>query len=434
MQHDDLNSQDENRVIPMAKKNHLRIIIVTLVFTMVVTMGSNSFRGIHEPPTIKEVDLSPKSSQTPHAPIEIDGNAQLETFCVENGSDGLSWETAFQITNLSLGWGDASGIYIRNTERFLILSHLQVVGFQHEIPNWTSDENKWEKGIKIQNCSNVKILNCTMDFNGCGIHINTSTNITVAENYFTDNFFGIFLMSSHNTTISNNYLYDHHRVAIISRESNYNQFISNYLDLESGDGVALYTSNYNQFINCTADRPSAVDVWNAADYGISLFRSSYNQFINCSINRSMGNGIELLISSYNQFINCSVIKNMDDGFDLWGNSNYNLIENCVISNSTIGVNIEISLENTIRRNLIANNSISGILVGYYEYQPYYKNQYISNNTFVDNAEDLRYAEWPLEPDDQPITDFSGLNFLMGLCGFGLVLYLIARINTRKMRK
>ena len=143
----------------------------------------------------------------------------------------------------------------------------------------------------------------------------------------------------------------------------------------------------------------------------------------------------ILRNSHNSFMfNNSVIESNSHGITFY-DSNYNFIDNCTIINSGVGISIQNSHENTIRSNLIANTTV-GISVYYLQERPMDRNQNISNNTFIDNAEDIKYNEKIIEPteDDRPITDFSVMYLFMGMGGFFLFLYLIAGVNTRQMRK
>ncbi|MHA1474334.1 MAG: right-handed parallel beta-helix repeat-containing protein, partial [Promethearchaeota archaeon] len=126
-----------------------------------------------------------------HEPIRIDGNSALEAFCAGNGTDGLSWETAFTIENYSITSGNESGIFINSTDKFLIINNCSIENFLASN----------EYGIEIQNCSNILITMCSLINNTYGIYLDSSTNNTLTQNNCSFNDYGITLVNSESNTL-----------------------------------------------------------------------------------------------------------------------------------------------------------------------------------------------------------------------------------------
>ena len=137
-------------------------------------------------------------------------------------------------------------------------------------------------------------------------------------------------------------------------------------------------------------------------------------------------------SDNNQIINCSVHLNNGAGIGLTHGSYHNLIENSTIANNSKGISIFASPGNTIRKSLISNHTYSGIEIVYNSGNLVERDQYISNNVFVNNYRNISYSEIePVDFDyDKPMADFTLMYFFMGVFGFGLFLFVISRIGTR----
>ena len=61
------------------------------------------------------------TSHADHAPISINGNVALDAFCAGNGTDGLSWATAYVIKDYAINGNGGDCIDIASTNQYLII-------------------------------------------------------------------------------------------------------------------------------------------------------------------------------------------------------------------------------------------------------------------------------------------------------------------------
>ncbi|MEM2583428.1 MAG: right-handed parallel beta-helix repeat-containing protein [Candidatus Thermoplasmatota archaeon] len=141
---------------------------------------------------------------TPHAPIQISGNAQ---FTPQNGVVGGSGTASdpyiIEGWDIDISTGSYHGISISNTNAYFVIRNCSIHG----------GYNAYNNGISFYNVRNGKIENCTIYNNYYGIifEYQGSNNIIVSNNVY-GNGEGIYLtdFSTNNIIISNNI---HHNVS-----------------------------------------------------------------------------------------------------------------------------------------------------------------------------------------------------------------------------
>ncbi|MHA1797272.1 MAG: right-handed parallel beta-helix repeat-containing protein [Candidatus Helarchaeota archaeon] len=371
------------------KKKVLRQIIL-LVLGICIFLVSNleSYELYDNSDYIQDNNFTIKSATTfiSHEPIRIDGNAELEAFCATNGSDGLSWETAFKIENYSITSGEDSGISINNTDKFLIINNCLIENF------WNNNYGASDNGINIQNCSNIKITNCLLTNNTLGIYLNSSTNIILIQNNCSYNNWGFTLLNSENNTLFNNTAsYNEYDGFRISGGRN-NNISTNVVSLNYQNGIfftnyypsigTLYTYG-NSIVNNTIEENH--------NYGIQIENSDFNSVLNNKILNNKDSGISLSSSSYNNLSYNVLNNNNHAGIEFLENSTWNLILNNKISENSNGIYIIDSEQNIIRENIITNHTNGyGILIQYNE--EYQSEQNIYNNTFENNMQNISYVQ------------------------------------------
>jgi len=106
-------------------------------------------------------EISPVS-----VPINITGNAEMDSFFASSPNDGLSWDSAYVLDNYQINGsklnGDNACINISDTSRFLIIRNCRLFG------RYASDGNI---GLSLTNCKNIQIDDCSIINNGNGIYI-----------------------------------------------------------------------------------------------------------------------------------------------------------------------------------------------------------------------------------------------------------------------
>jgi parallel beta-helix repeat protein len=237
------------------------------------------------------------------------------------------------------------------------------------------------------NISNLKITN--MNSPGphnnsgrfSGIKLNNATNVTIMNVNCTENRYGILLNNSHSNMIKNNDLYfnDFSGVSLVS--SNDNMIVNNTCDLNGGrGGINLYNSSSNIIINNTCNSNSEVGieilyfsnnntiknnsvVSNYYD-GISISNSKENIIINNICKKSKGCGLKLYKSSLNLISNNTYKKN-PRGILIYYYSNKNKIKNNSCENNSYGINVMDSYRNIVDKNNCKYNRKCGINLGDY---------------------------------------------------------------------
>lgn len=188
----------------------LMILAITIISMSVLTVRMH----------VKE-DIGDKYSSIPvatTAPITIDinGNAELDTFCSGKGTDGLSWDTAHVIENYKVdGGGYGCVMWIRNTDRFLIMRNCTVIN---------SGDDSEDVGLTLENTQNIEITKCDVNNNQMGLVLWKSDNIILSDN-----------------TVMYNAL----RGIWFREESNYNTVSGNNASHNGGHGILLLNSDHN---------------------------------------------------------------------------------------------------------------------------------------------------------------------------------------------
>ena len=258
----------------------------------------------------------PKAS-TIHSPISINGNGALDAFCAGNGTDGLSWDTAHVIEGFEIDAGGiGSGIYIRNTDRFLIIRNSNIInsGLKDYRPVYV------DSGIALGNVKNIKISKCNLNDNHHGLSLYNMNNCNIWNNNASYNLFSISVCNGTNNTISGNDFSHNEWCSFMSWNSHSNDISDNDISYNKRYGVYLIdTCNYNT---------------------ISGNNVSYNEL----------GGIKLLNSSGNTITGNNASYNTNFGISLGPTSNNNEVyQNIVCFNDDEDI-LDYGENNDIRRN------------------------------------------------------------------------------------
>jgi parallel beta-helix repeat protein len=156
---------------------------------------------------VSVVTLSFTSKATPlvDSRIKIFSNAEMDSFCSGNGTDGLTWDSAHIIENLEIsGNSEYIPIWIQDTDRYLIIRNCTV----YDGKILAADDG--DSGIFLRRCSNVNVTDNDVRNTYFGIRLwSVYENITVTANYIRDvSASGISLSNGDNCTISYNTITD----------------------------------------------------------------------------------------------------------------------------------------------------------------------------------------------------------------------------------
>lgn len=285
------------------------------------------------------ISSSPFSTDT-HPSIIVDGNEALNDFCSGNGTIG-NFSNPYVISGYYIDANNSgSGIEIRNTDKYVVLNDFFVIN---------SDSGGYSAGIKLFNCSNIKIENSTGKNNLNGIFIEDSENITILRNDFSNNKYGIYLWDSENNTLSNNNISSNENSGIKLNDSNNNT-------------ISFNSATHNFYgLN--------IEGFNNTIIGNSLLNNSYGVTIRDSFNVLRGNMVKFSSESgvsihdfFTFLYNNTISDNGYTGIDLKNDANYNVLSHNVLVNN--GIIIQDSFNNSIDE----SNIINGKPVMYFENQ------------------------------------------------------------------
>ncbi len=366
--------------------NQITLIILGICIILISNIETHALYNNPEQKNENILEINAATLLISHDPIWIDGNIELEAFCAGNGTDGLSWETAFKIENYSITSGEDSGILINNTDKFLIINNCTIENF------WNSYHGSTYSGIEIQNCSNIKITKCSLTNNTLGVYLDSSFDNILNQNNCSYNEWGFTLLNSENNTLFNNTAsYNEHDGFRICG-GRYNNISTNVANLNYKNGIdfdsyypsmqSLYSYG-NSIVNNSVEQ-------NLYD-GIQIGRSDTNSLLSNTILNNGITGIELDSSSRNT-ISFNVINGSGHaGIEIEDESNWNLISKNTISSNNHGIIIGDSGYNTIGENLIINHIFIGILI-YYE-EEYQSEHNIHGNIFENNGQNISYDQY-----------------------------------------
>lgn len=411
------------------KKSHLKLfglIIFTCTFTVAIMMLPSFPSKITGPTDGREILDANAQSNQPILPyhIEIDGNAELEAYCLIGTGVSSDPFIIEDLTNNSNGGllsiqNTNSYVKIRNCSK--VGSHLQFAAFH------------------LNNCSNVILENNTSsgyDMYGLGVY--SSDHIQIQNNNFSFNeLAGIKLEDSEYILLENNTLdgpgllvnriensnidrsntvngksvmyYEDAIKITLSGDTSVGQVILNNctkMVIESLElcnvniGIDLTLSNDNDIRenNCSFNRYNGIRIENSNDNviklnqfnnntgdGIWVGNSSKNLFRRNTCN---GNhyGISLSHSDNNHIRSNTLCQNYE-GFSLWFSETNRVLYN-KMSNNHIGLKISYSEDNRIQFNSITENSLYGVGIGYDQYN------IITYNIMKNNAENINEPNSP----------------------------------------
>jgi parallel beta-helix repeat protein len=238
------------------KKNLHLLFFGTIVLGMLgMSLSPNTMINTRVP-NINISNNKPNAALIPHAPIYIDGNTSLDTFCTVG--DG-SFVNPYIIENYSIAATSSHGIEIKNTDAYLVIRNCV-------IENGSSTYH----GIVLHTCYNVRISNNDVNNNKVGISLTTLKNSTILNN-----------------TVSTN----SQDGIILDSSSNSNTISINRVD-RNDFGIRLFLNSNNNTIsgnNCS---------WNYQS-GFSLSYSYNNTVIDNIGNKNVFYGIKISTASFN---------------------------------------------------------------------------------------------------------------------------------------
>nr|MDO8118933.1 right-handed parallel beta-helix repeat-containing protein [Candidatus Sigynarchaeota archaeon] len=202
-----------------------------------------------------------------HAKIFIDGNDALDAFPDKTGSGNQTSPYLITGFNIDAG-GSGSAITMINTNRILIISSCILSGSSHV---------GGQGGMRLYNCQNVLVTNCTFTLNDAdGIVVESCTNISLVSNHASNNTWdGIFIDDSNNCSAQYNVARDNGDDGIESRNSTNVHILHNTIYNSELQGINIAAGSSGNLV-----QNNTVNI--AHDKGI-LITGDYNTVINNTV-------------------------------------------------------------------------------------------------------------------------------------------------------
>jgi parallel beta-helix repeat protein len=301
--------------------------------------------------------------------LEITGNEALDTFCSGNGTDGLSWETAHILEDFVIDPPNlVSGMILRDITRFLIIRNCTIypiIGYH---------EGSEESGILLENCQNINISDCFIQYFKFGVNIENSFKITI--NATTIDLFSfipegvaISLYNSHNCTIMGNDLFSKEKTVLLYHSDNNT--------IEENDITGL---GFGIFLDRALANHIFANQIDTFDFGINLTYSYLNQIDNNLIESEFG--ITLTQSDWNMVSN-NIIDTEKYCIHLEYADNNEIISNNLTAFMSYSIYIDIGSSNNFSYNNMTNY---GFGFSYYKDQP----QYIDSSNILNGKKVIYY--------------------------------------------
>ncbi|MBD3186689.1 PKD domain-containing protein, partial [Candidatus Bathyarchaeota archaeon] len=179
-----------------------------------------------------------------HSKISIDGNDELDAFFAGNSSMNGTMEYPYSFNNFSItGGGSGSCIHIQNTNKYFNITNCTLEN---------SGSLIFDSGVRLENCTNVNITECTIQSNYNGMLFMQASNINVIScNVSVNDELGVWILGTDKMNVTDC------------------DFI------ENGDtGVLMEISNLTKVERC--------NISDNVEYGINIDdRSNNNQVFFC---------------------------------------------------------------------------------------------------------------------------------------------------------
>nr|MDO8110470.1 right-handed parallel beta-helix repeat-containing protein [Candidatus Sigynarchaeota archaeon] len=281
-------------------------------------------------------------------PQTIDGNAALASFCAAHGSGNGSAINPFIIENKQItASGTGNCFFLNNTN-----AHVTFRNCTFYMSGVSTLD--WDAGIKVNNCSHVRISGCTIHDNLIGISVMSSSLVSLVSNNISfSSAYSIMLDHLNSTTIQGNRVWNSTGWGIYLTVSTNNTIISNT--------VTNCTAQAAIGLNFGVDN-NTVDgnTLQSNEFGIYIQMSKLNviQFNNVTRNHR---GVAIMNSDNNSVIANNISLNIggDTGGIIVGSGDNNsIIGNDVSNNGPYGIRLSIpSVGNIIYLNRFANNEV-----------------------------------------------------------------------------
>lgn len=214
------------------------------------------------------IELAPGN----HNPIILIGDQAVDEFCTNNGTDGLSWATAYVIQNLQINANQSgSGIEICNTSRYIRIENVSCSfsGYSDVAP--TAD-------IYVDGCQHVNISRCLVWASHFGVYLKNCIGVDVDSSILISCQTGLEANNCSCINLHDNQVFHSTIAVILSSVSNSKILQLTIEDTQEGLGLSWTTNS--AFFNISIKQYNV--------YGINLDYSNNNRFNNLQFSNPNG--------------------------------------------------------------------------------------------------------------------------------------------------
>jgi len=276
----------------------------------------------HKPQPASTTPLQPPPGYTPHPPIYIRNDTDLQQQAATEGwsGDGTStnpYVISGYAINASQTTEGAAAIHIEDVSLCVCIQNCYLY----------SGKQSYRCGLYLYNTTRITITNCLAVDNSYGFLLDHSSSCTLVNCSASSNYCGFMLWSSGRCTFSNCTTFGNYWEGFALECSSDCTLINCTALNNSWNGFWLDYSNNCAFFNCTASN----NRWN----GFVLYHSSLCVLYNCTAVANCWDGIWLYYGDDCTLLSCATVANGLDGFWLCYSSNC-AFSNCTATNSYVG--------------------------------------------------------------------------------------------------
>ena len=200
-----MDRYNEESIVNVKNYNYNSIFILILVITLPVFIkvyeGTSIPVSIGGENNIAKNNSLFKSSYTPHEPILIIGNDELDAFCSGNGTDGTE-NNPHNISGFEINASTSRyGIEIRDVDKHVVIENNSI----SNILSYAMSE-LYPTGINVINSTNIELNNNNLEKSYIGAGVYNSSDISIIGNHISWNaYMGLIINNTINNIVKNNY-------------------------------------------------------------------------------------------------------------------------------------------------------------------------------------------------------------------------------------
>ena len=350
-------------------------------------------------------------SLTPHDPIPLVGDVGVDAYFEGAGTDGLTVDSAHVLEDLFiLSTSDKPGIEIIGSSRYIVIRGCTIESTSNR--GWTG------KGVRVEDCINVRIEDCTFPGGGYAVEmVDTRMSDISRCEVLNQSRTGVLLERCHNVTVDHNH-FAFNTIAIRLATSWNCILLSNDFN-DNGKGIDLGHS----YLNSIVDN----EVTTCSEDGILLKESNDNQVVRNSVTWGAMSGLNLTFSDLNE-IRSNVFDENKKGV-LLSYSDFNQLSDNNVTNNIVGIRIKLSTSNILESNLISGHRQTGVdVVTDNRISFNWRGMTISESHGNEVVDNLFLANVWIAIDGSEAKDMAEANDLRANAWLPSVIYLIAGLS------